>query len=439
MAQFLPIPVNTAKAASVVLPLFLLLAATPVFGQLMWSEEFDEGTAPDDSIWSYDLGAGGWGNQELQEYTDNSDNVRIENGNLVIAAQQKTNGQAVTGFTSARLRTEDKVLLRYGTIEARIKVPNLENGLWPAFWTLGNNFAELGWPQCGELDLMEMGWQGAISDGLVNRWVSAGAHWENQGSHAQFGREYGNQPNESVDMNDDFHIFKMNWTPTAITTFLDGVESWKIDIRPSSCLDCEEFHEPHFLLLNLAVGGSFTGLLSNSQISAAMPAEMLVDYIRVYDNGFTELSGSGATIGPADIGPGHSGSWYNVDQNGHGFSVEFAQLSDGRPWAAIYWYTYDDKGNPIFMVGTGSPEGNRVEVAFSSTTGMVYGDFDPDTVVIEAGGTGVFEFSDSNNGSFTYTPSDFSAANWGHTTGVDALPLVKLFGIPAPKYFESND
>ena len=116
MAQFLPIPVNTAKAASVVLPLFLLLAATPVFGQLMWSEEFDEGTAPDDSIWSYDLGAGGWGNQELQEYTDNSDNVRIENGNLVIAAQQKTNGQAVTGFTSARLRTEDKVLLRYGTI-----------------------------------------------------------------------------------------------------------------------------------------------------------------------------------------------------------------------------------------------------------------------------------------------------------------------------------
>jgi beta-glucanase (GH16 family) len=414
-----------------VISLLILLSSTPVLAQLMWSEEFDTGTVPDSSLWSYDLGAGGWGNQELQEYTNQPENVRIEDGNLVITALQKT-----TGFTSGRIRTENKVLIKYGTIEARIKVPNLEDGLWPAFWTLGNNFSTVGWPRCGEFDLMEMGWQGAINDGLVNRWVSAGAHWEHDGSHAAFGREYGNQPNEPADMNDEFHVFSMNWTPTSVTTFLDGVESWKMDISPESCTDCEEFHEPHFLLLNMAVGGTFTGLLNSNEITAAMPAEMLVDYIRIYDNGFTELSGSGAIVGPPDIGPGHSGSWFNEDQSGHGFSMEFAQLADGTPLAVIYWYTYDDKGNPIFMLGTGIPDRNRVEVAFDSPTGMIYGDFDPVTVNRDAGGTAVFEFSDSDTASFTYTPSDFSITTWGHTTSINELPLVRVFAIPAPQYFE---
>lgn len=412
-----------------------LCVSAPAFGQLIWSQEFDSGSAPDSSVWTYELGAGGWGNQELQEYTNKPDNARVEGGYLVISAREKVSGSSSSGFTSARLITENKLMLKYGSIEARIKVPDLADGLWPAFWTLGNNFSEVGWPACGEVDITEMGWKDAVRDQLVNRWVGSAAHWEHQGSHAFFGRTYSAQAVESTDMNEDFHIFKMNWTPDSITTYIDGVEKWNMDITAQNCTDCEEFHQPHFILLNLAVGGSFTGLLSHTQINAPLPADMLIDYVRIYNNGFTQLSGSSLDNVPPVIGPAHSGSWYNGDQSGHGFSIEFGQLADGTPLAVVYWYTYDDQGNPIFMLGTGTPEDNRVEISFNSPVGMIYGDFDPDSVVREVGGSAVLEFTDRNNGSFSYTPSAFASANWGHTTAIEALPLVKLFGIPAPDYF----
>ena len=414
--------------------LTLLIPSAPAFAQPIWSDEFDSGTVPDPRVWSYDLGAGGWGNQELQEYTDNPENARVENGNLVIAARQKLAGSTPVGFTSARLRTEDKMMFRYGTIEARIKVPDLENGLWPAFWTLGSDFSQVGWPQCGELDIMEMGWRDAVSDGLVNRWVGTAAHWEFQGGSALFGRTYAPGLTEPVDLNDDYHLFSMNWTPDTIVTFLDGKELWRMNIALDSCEDCEELHQPHFIILNLAVGGTFTGLLSNDQITAPLPGEMMVDYLRIFDNGFTELSGSAVSGQPPAIGPAHSGSWYNDGQSGHGFSMEFGEQGDGAPLAVVYWYIYDDLGNPIFLLGSGVPEGNRVEIDFVSPVGMVYGEFDPDTVMREDGGVGVFEFSDNGNGLFSYTPSEFSAETWGHTP-IQDLPLVKLFGIPAPETY----
>jgi beta-glucanase (GH16 family) len=286
-------------------------------------------------------------------------------------------GSTVVGFTSARLRTEDKLMFRYGTIEARIKVPDIEDGLWPAFWTLGNDFSQVGWPACGELDILEMGWRDAVRDGLANRWVSTTAHWEFQGGNAQFGREYNSQLTESSDLNEDYHIFSMDWTPDTLTTYLDGREIWTMDISSGNCTDCEELHQPHFILLNLAVGGTFTGLLNQNQITAPIPGEMNVDYVRIYDNGFTELTGSALSNEPPDIGPAHSGSWYWPDQDGHGFSMEFGELPDGSPLAVIYWYTYDDQGNPIFMLGSGVPEGNRVEVDLVSPVGMIYGEFDP--------------------------------------------------------------
>lgn len=137
------------------------------------------------------------------------------------------------------------------------------------------------------------------------------------------------------------------------------------------------------------------------------------------------------------IGPGHSGSWYNADQSGHGFSMEFGYGGDGQPLAVIYWYTYDNLGNPIFMLGTGVPTEDRVEVSFISPVGMIYGEFDPSdmTTPDPEGGTAVFEFSDPDNGTFSYTPSSFSETNWGHTTPIENLPLVKLFGIPADTLF----
>ena len=307
--------------------------ASNTFGQVIWSDEFDTGSAPDSAVWSYDLGASGWGNRELQEYTRASQNVRIEEGNLVIAALESAGG-----FTSARIRTEDKLTFKYGTIEARIKVPDLADGLWPAFWTLGNNFSQVGWPYCGELDIMEMGSSSAITAGVINQRVGSAAHWDNQGQWASFSRSFDSVSN----LNDGFHIFSMDWTPTQITTYIDGQLIWTFRIQVDTCADCSEFHQPHFIILNMAVGGNYTGLLSSDQITAAMPAEMLVDYVRIIDNGFTELGGSAAPR-ESGIGPDYSGSWYNQDQSGHGFSMEFGELEDGSPLAVVYWYTFDAK------------------------------------------------------------------------------------------------
>lgn len=406
--------------------LFLILLFTGMsdtaFAQLIWSDEFDSGSAPDSAVWSYDLGASGWGNNELQEYTSAPQNVRIEDGNLVIAVQKDENG-----FTSARIRTEDKLTFKYGTIEARIKVPDLADGLWPAFWTLGNNFSQVGWPACGEIDIMEMGSGAAISAGVINQRVGSTAHWDNEGQWASYSRFL----DMSADLDDGFHIFSMDWTPTQITTYIDGQLIWTFRIQIDSCADCSEFHQPHFIILNMAVGGNYTGLLSPGQITATMPAEMLIDYIRISDNGYTELGGSAAPVTPG-IGPEYSGSWYNAGQSGHGFSMEFSKQEDGSPLAVVYWYTYDDKGNPIFMLGSGIPDGTRVEIQFESPVGMVYGEFDPDSVPTprDVGGVAVLEFSDKDNATFSYTPSEFSASTWGHTTAIESLPLTKIFAIP---------
>ncbi len=410
-----------------------LIFSNPANAQLLWSDEFDDGLAPDPQYWSYDLGATGWGNQELQEYTDDLDNARIEDGKLVITAMETAGGSAAP-FTSARLRTEDKIEFRYGTIEARVKVPDLARGLWPAFWTLGGNFAEVGWPNCGELDIFEMGWRDAVNDGVVNRWLSSAAHWESGDQYAYFGRTYSRDIIEPSPLVTDYHVFSMNWTPNTITTYLDGEEIWTMDISSGSCTDCEEFHRPHFMILNLAVGGTFTGLFNASDITAPIPAEMSIDYVRLYDNGFTEISGTGVEPDPSIIGPAHSGSWYSAAQSGHGFSMEFGQTANGDALAIVYWYIYDDQGNPIFMVGIGTPEEDRVTVSFDSPVGMKFGEFDPDSVIREMGGTAEIVFADRENATFSYTPSEFSTTNWGHSEIVE-LPLVKLFGLDAAKSF----
>ena len=415
---------NVVLVKTLSLAWLLTAVVNTAFGQLVWSEEFNTGTALDTAIWSYDLGASGWGNQELQEYTNSPENVRIENGNLVITVRETVNGNNQRHFTSARVRTEDKLKFMYGTIEARIKVPDLADGLWPAFWTLGNNFRDVGWPYCGELDVMEMGNSSAITDGKINRRVGSAAHWDSDGSWASYARSR----DMDTDLNDGFHIFSMDWTPTDITTYIDGNQIWTFRNDINACPSCTEFHQPHFIILNMAVGGTYTGLLNADDITATMPAELLVDYVRIYDNGFTELSGSSVYTGP---GPEYSGSWYNADQSGHGFSIAIGERADGTPLAVVHWYIYDDAGNPIFLVGTGTPNNGRLEVRLTSPVGMVYGEFDPDSLPspLDDGGTLVFEFSDPDNATYSYTPSDFTINAWGHEA-IESTPLVKLFGIP---------
>jgi hypothetical protein len=140
------------------------------------------------------------------------------------------------------------------------------------------------------------------------------------------------------------------------------------------------------------------------------------------------LGDSPATPGSPPIGSGHSGSWYASEQSGHGFSIAIGARADGTPLAVVYWYVYDDAGNPLFLVGKGVPDGNVLEVRFQSPIGMVFGEFDADTVVREAGGVGRFEFFGEDSAVFDYTPSAFTASAWGHVP-VDSLPLVKLFAV----------
>jgi hypothetical protein len=166
---------------------------------------------------------------------------------------------------------------------------------------------------------------------------------------------------------------------------------------------------------------------------------MLVDYVRISDNGFTEMGGSGYSPRPLGIGPEYSGSWFNPDQSGHGFSMEFDELEDGSTQAVIYWYTYDNQGNPIFMLGNGVTTDFGLEIEFESPYGMKYGEFDPDSVVRENGGTARFDFTDPSNATFSYTPSDFSNASWGHVAPIENLPLVKLFSVPVSGSDEATE
>jgi hypothetical protein len=279
-----------------------------------------------------------------------------------------------------------------------------------------------------------MGSGAAIAQSVVNRRVGSTAHWKHTGSHASYGLHL----DAESGLDDGYHLYRMTWSPEKVETFLDGSLVWMMDITADSCTDCTEFHQPHFFILNIAVGGNYPGIHSPAGVTAPLPGEMRVDYIRIYDDGHTEMGGSAIEAASPIIGPAHSGSWFNVDQSGHGFSMEFGIDVEGNPLAVVYWYIYDDQGNPMFMMGVGQPEGNRVEISFISPVGMVFGEFDPDSVAREDGGTVVFEFSDHENGIFSYTPSEFSETNWGHSA-VEAVPIIKLFNVPAPGGFEAPE
>lgn len=185
-------------------------------------------------------------------------------------------------------------------------------------------------------------------------------------------------------------------------------------------------------------------------IEFTIPAEMANETLQFgFYNDVVESQGQGwgtsatlydnVKLSPIEIGPAHSGSYYNIDQSGHGFSIEFGVVG-GVPIGVVYWYTFDDLGNPIFMVGNGVPDGTELVVTFDSPVGMVYGVWDPTAIPEpkDLGGVAVFNFSDRQNATFSYTPSEFSETTWGHTTPIENLPLIKIFDIPADKYFPDS-
>jgi beta-glucanase (GH16 family) len=248
---------------------------------LVWAENFNKNTLQG-RTWTYDLGDGcaidncGWGNSEMQYYTDRTENARISKGNLIIEAHKETmNGKP---FTSARLKTEGRMQFKYGTVEARIKLPNIGKGVWPAFWTLG---AVGEWPSRGEIDMMEVGSKEALAQNLGNQRISSASHWSKADGGHQYNVFY---RDAAVDLSKDYHLYKMVWTRQYIKMYLDNVEYYSFDISGGEAANVSEFHKPHYLLLNIAVGGSYTGLFTEGAIDAPFPSQMHVDYVKLYQN-----------------------------------------------------------------------------------------------------------------------------------------------------------
>jgi beta-glucanase (GH16 family) len=237
---------------------------------LVWSDEFDqtEGGPPDPAKWGYDIGGSGWGNKELEYYTSRTNNARIENGKLVIEARQEQfNGKDIT---SARLLTAGKWSWTYGRVEARIKIPRGQ-GVWPAFWMLGTNIGSVGWPACGEIDIMEnIGREPGMAHGTV--------HGPGYSGDSGIGGPVTLPGGAAVA--DDFHVFAVDCEPDSIAWFLDGRQYFSI--TPASLPKKARwvFNQPKFLLLNLAIGGAWPGY---PDATSTFPQRMVVDYVRVYE------------------------------------------------------------------------------------------------------------------------------------------------------------
>ena len=236
--------------------------------QYLWHDEFD-GESIDLNKWTFDIGTGasGWGNNEWEYYTDRKENAYIKDGVLHIRAQKEDyEGQK---YTSARMLTKGKFAFKYGTVEARIALPT-GKGIWPAFWMLGENFDTVGWPACGEIDIIE-----AVNS--ENK-IYGTNHWANGAEYATYGNNTGDYRNQKFDLDiTQFHTYKFTWDEKYIRMFVDDFMYHEILIEGNEG-DTEEFHKPFFFLLNVAVAGNWPGFeVDDSQF----PNEMLVDYIRV--------------------------------------------------------------------------------------------------------------------------------------------------------------
>jgi len=243
--------------------------------KLVWSDEFNgpNGSTPDRSKWVFDIGGEGWGNQELEFYTESPSNAFIRDGNLVIQAiaEKHTGGGITRDYTSARLKTIGKFSQTYGRFEARIKIP-YGQGVWPAFWMLGDDIEKVGWPACGEIDIMEnIGKEPAIVHGSIHGPGYVG----DTGIEAPY-----NLPGKQR-FADDFHVFAVEWDADSISFFVDQdryVRRTRADLKPGWKW---VFDKPYFLILNLAIGGDWPGSPDSTTV---FPLAMLVDYVRVYEH-----------------------------------------------------------------------------------------------------------------------------------------------------------
>ncbi len=234
----------------------------------VWSDEFN-GEVLDGTKWNYQIGDGcpdlcGWGNNELQHYKEK--NVILHNGCLVIEAKEEVQGSS--NYTSARINTHNKFSMNYGRVDIRANLP-VGQGIWPALWMLGDNISSVGWPQCGEIDIMEM-----IGGSGQENTIHGTTHWYDNGFPAYYG---GSTTLNTGIFNDEFHVFSIVWNSQNIIWYLDDVQFHIIDITPPLLNEIQgDFH----FLINLAVGGNWPGSPDGTTFFSQY---LIVDYIRVFE------------------------------------------------------------------------------------------------------------------------------------------------------------
>lgn len=235
--------------------------------KLVMQDEFDTNGAPNSTMWSYNIGTGnnGWGNNELEYYTDRPENIVVENGMLKITAIKEA--FMGSGYTSARIVTKGKYEKQYGRVEARIKLP-WGKGLWPAFWMLGADSDTVSWPQCGEIDIMEY-------IGSNPTTVFGTLHGPGYSGGEAITKKY-SFPNDRFD--NDFHIFGIEWGKDYVNFYVDDV--LYNQITPKDVKGEWVYNKPFYIILNLAVGGVYPGQPNSETV---FPQTMLVDYVRIYE------------------------------------------------------------------------------------------------------------------------------------------------------------
>ncbi|MFZ4862259.1 glycoside hydrolase family 16 protein [Sphingobacterium sp. Mn56C] len=260
--------------------------------KLVWEDTFS-GTALNRQDWNIEIDGNGGGNNELQYYREENISLGKEpvsgKNCLIITAKKEKFGNKEA--TSGRLTTQGKKFFKYGKIEASIKLPKTADGLWPAFWMLGNDYKNVGWPKSGEIDILEMGHANGIKNNTQDRYFNGALHWGQSWNGGAY-PNYANAVTVENGIQDDFHLFTCIWDDSTIKMYLDldknpeAAPYFQMSITNKNDLNSpgHYFHKEFFILLNLAVGGNFPNIHNINNVTALKdgPAHMYIDFVKVY-------------------------------------------------------------------------------------------------------------------------------------------------------------
>ena len=351
--------------------------------QLVWSDEFN-GTGVDGSKWNFETGGGGWGNNELEYYQ--ASNATVSGGNLVITARQQSVGGEP--YTSAKLNTSGKFSIQYGRIEARMQLP-VVLGTWPAFWMVGTNIGSAGWPNCGEIDIMEQVNTGNTIFGTM--------HWNGGSGAVQYGNSITTTPGT-------FHVYAVEWDNQSIKWYVDNTLYSTGNIA-NNVNNTGAFQLPFFIIFNLAIGGNWPGSTVNN---SALPTNMLIDYVRVYK----AVTSSGPPIGQTITLKGFNNLYVSGE---NGTQAMWCNRPTAQAWEQFL--VVDEGGGNVALESMGkyvSSENGTQAITCNRTSVGQWETFkwgtNPDGTITLQGSNG--KFISSENGTQAMTCRAVTALGW---------------------------